>query len=568
MTLKTKTVLPIANTRNHLRNLVLALTGVTILAVYIRGLYIPLMNNDSAHHALIALHMKQTGDYTQLYYRGTDYLDKPHFLFWITAASFHIFGVTSFAYKLPSLLFSLLGIYSTFRLGKKLYNTHTGIVAGIILSTSYAFVLANNDVRMDAILSGSTIFSIWQLIEFAGHRSTTSLLLSSIAMAIAFATKGAIGIILPATALLFFVLQKRQWRSILSPQWVVMALLIMLFLLPVLYCFYQQFDAHPEKVIRGETGRSGVLFALFEQSLERYGGNTWGEKNNEVLFFAHTFLWAFLPWSLVAMVALWTTVKWLWINKFKDNARHPLFLPATSIAIFVVISGSQFKLPHYLNVLLPLFALITSAFITDPARDTPRWLFTIQGFVLALMIAAVVLLNTITFPVDNPIVALFSIFLLLLCLLVLFLPGRQLLLPGVLAAIFSYFLLNFNFFPKLLRFQAGNTLAEELKDRNIRVSGVCYLDGFRNANSFDFSLQTIIPSKPAHDLQQDSCIVYTDDDGKDFLRQSGFDFIELTSAPDFTVTKLRWHLLNPWQRRHYRKKNYLLKIRPVISARK
>ena len=90
--------------------------------VYACGLFVPLMDNDSAHHANIALRMYLTGDYVNLVDYGKDYLDKPHFHFWLSAFSYEIFGVTGFAYKLPSFLFTILGTYSVFRLGKLLYD--------------------------------------------------------------------------------------------------------------------------------------------------------------------------------------------------------------------------------------------------------------------------------------------------------------------------------------------------------------------------------------------------------------------------------------------------------------
>ena len=126
--------------------------------VYIIGLFVPLMDNDSAHHADIALRMYLTGDYVNLVDHGKDYLDKPHLHFWLSSFSYSIFGVTGFAYKFPSFLFTILGTYSTYRLGKALYNSEAGRLAALIVASAFAYLLANNDVRMDAILTASIIF--------------------------------------------------------------------------------------------------------------------------------------------------------------------------------------------------------------------------------------------------------------------------------------------------------------------------------------------------------------------------------------------------------------------------
>ena len=134
--------------------------------IYFIGLFVPLMDNDSAHHATIALHMHLTGDYASLVDQKGDYLDKPHLLFWLAAFSYKLFGVTAFAYKLPSFLFIILGIYSTYRLGRTLYTEETGKLSALLLATAFAFIVSVSDVRMEAILTSCIAFATWQLAEF------------------------------------------------------------------------------------------------------------------------------------------------------------------------------------------------------------------------------------------------------------------------------------------------------------------------------------------------------------------------------------------------------------------
>src|SRR6476659_4089498 len=74
------------------------------LVVYAGSFFFPLMDKDAAHHANIALNMVQHNNYFNLIDRDKDYLDKPHFLFWATAASLKIFGVNTFAHRFPAFL--------------------------------------------------------------------------------------------------------------------------------------------------------------------------------------------------------------------------------------------------------------------------------------------------------------------------------------------------------------------------------------------------------------------------------------------------------------------------------
>jgi len=98
---------------------------------YILGLFEPLMDSDAAHHADIALHMYLNNDFVNLIDQGKDYLDKPHMLFWLSAISYHIFGVTGFAYKFPSFLFSIGAVWATYKCGKILYNREVGRLAAL-----------------------------------------------------------------------------------------------------------------------------------------------------------------------------------------------------------------------------------------------------------------------------------------------------------------------------------------------------------------------------------------------------------------------------------------------------
>src|SRR5688572_4834884 len=148
------------------------------------------MDNDSAHHANIALRMHLTGDYVNLVDYGRDYLDKPHLHFWLCALSYKIFGVTGFAYKFPSFLFTILGTYSTYRLGKALYNLETGKLASLIIASSFAYILANNDVRMDAILTASIAFATWQLVAFIHDKKMVNIAGAALGLALGFCTKG------------------------------------------------------------------------------------------------------------------------------------------------------------------------------------------------------------------------------------------------------------------------------------------------------------------------------------------------------------------------------------------
>lgn len=357
--------------------------------VYIVGLFVPLMDNDSAHHADIALHMYLTGDYVSLIDHAGPYLDKPHLHFWLCAFSYKIFGVTAFAYKLPSFLFTILGTYSTYRLGKALYDKEVGKLAALLIASSFAYILANNDVRMDAILTACIAFSIWQLVAFIQNRKSSTAIAAALGLALGFSTKGHIGVFVPAVAALFYILYRKDWKLFLHWKWLLLLVAFGLFISPVVYCYYLQYNLHPETTIRGKDHINGVKFILLNQSIQRFGGEMGSDAKNDYLFFFHSFLWAFAPWSFIAYLALASRLKGFFQRKGE------WLTVAVFIIMALVVSFSGFKLPHYLNIVFPTIAVLTASYIISK-QSTTRWvknIFTIQLILVALLFFLSIFIN-------------------------------------------------------------------------------------------------------------------------------------------------------------------------------
>ncbi len=523
----------------------------------ISGLFVPLMDNDAAHHANIALRMYLTGDYVTLADHAGDYLDKPHLHFWLAAGSYHLFGVNEFAYKLPSLLFSILGVYSTYKLGSLLYNQQTGKLAALILVTSFSFFLAMNDVRMDAILTACIIFTTWQGIAWVNKKNLSSILLLALGAALGFCTKGHIALFVPALSIFLYILYKKNWPTFYHWHILIFCVAFLIFISPVLYSYYLQFDLHPEKVIRGESGRSGVAFILWNQNIERLSGEKFSSKaSGDRLFFFHTYLWAFAPWSIIAYIALFTRLK---------NIRHKKYewVTAGTILLFsILITFAGFKLPHYLNVILPVSSLLVAAFlINNSQRPWMKYLLITQYIVCALALVLLIFINFWAFtPVNYWVTAGFILLLLLSIYIIIHQkqPLQKLITVSVLGFFMIFYLFNLNFYPALLKYQAGNELAV-LTNKKINASNVFYWPGVYSS-SYDFysaelrkeydSTRTRLPSPAWIMIHRTNLEKFT---------KSGLPVYEITAHPDYEITRLKMSFINPRTRKD--KLNELLLIR-------
>jgi 4-amino-4-deoxy-L-arabinose transferase-like glycosyltransferase len=529
--------------------------------VYLFGLFVPLMDNDSAHHANIALRMHLTGDYVNLVDYGKDYLDKPHLHFWLAAFSYKIFGVTGFAYKFPSLLFTLLGIYSVYRLGKKLYNAETGKLAALVIASAFAFMLANNDVRMEAILTASIAFATWQLVDFIQTKKLLSVAGAALGLALGFCTKGHIGVLVPAVAAFFYILYRKEWKLFLNWKWLVLFILFGIFISPVVYCYYLQYNQHPEKIVRGKDHINGIKFILFGQSVERFKGDSFGsDSKNDYFFFLHSFLWAFAPWSILGYIAIATRLKgflqrkeeWLTVSVF--------------IVILLIVSFSGFKLPHYLNIVFPATAVLVAAFILSK-REIPSWIkaiYTIQLVVAILLLLLIGALTYWAFPVKK----LFVIVGVVLFLASFFYVVKSTLLNRLQKAVglsatamaFSFFLLNANFYPQLLKYQGGNELAFAIKGK-VNPKDV-YFWKEMYSSSFNFYTATLRQQFTDSTYKPGQWLLFDIRSEKE-IKEAGYQLGQRFEAIDFEITKLTLKFIDPARRESKCTKMVLAELLPA-----
>ena len=528
--------------------------------VYIIGLFVPLLDNDSAHHANIALHMYLTGDYVSLVDEGKDYLDKPHLLFWLAAASYHFFGVSSFAYKLPSFLFTIFGIYSTYRLGKSLYNNEVGKLSALVVASAFAFILANNDVRMEAILTASIAFATWQLVDWVNKKYFINALGTALGLALAFSTKGLIGVFVPAVGIFFYILYKKDRRSFYHWQLFLIILSFFIFISPVLYCYYLQFDLHPEKIIRGRSGWSGVKFILWQQTFERYEGKSFGGAGSkDYLFFFHSFLWAFAPWSVITYIAVFNRCKNFAVKKYEWLSI------GTFIIMAVIITFSGFKLPHYINIIFPSVAVLTSAYLMETAgkQNTIRRLLITQLIICALCLLVALLINFWAFPLKNWLVI--AIMILLVILAVFILRSlktnfQKLIGLSILTSAFIFYLLNSNFYPQLLTYQGGNELAFETRNK-IDPKNV-FLWPYIYNPSFQFYSKELKKDFKDSALKQNHPVwILTDRNSLPQLKEKNLPVLQQYLHRDYNIGTMSLKFINPDTRKETLDTLFLIRVK-------
>jgi 4-amino-4-deoxy-L-arabinose transferase-like glycosyltransferase len=236
--------------------------GLTIIGIIVNasGLLLPILEPDGALYATIAKNMALSDDYVNLMVEGNDWLDKPHFPFWITAFSFKIFGVNSFAYKFPGLVFWLAGAWYTYAFARKLYNTSIAQWAVLIYLSIEHLILSNNDVRAEPFLTGLMIGAAYYYYLAYRDNKWKHYIAGSLLLAFAIMTKG---IFIACMVMAGFVIEwiiKKEWKQLLNYRWWLSMVMVVLFTTPELISLYLQFDRHPEKLVFGQHNVSGIRF--------------------------------------------------------------------------------------------------------------------------------------------------------------------------------------------------------------------------------------------------------------------------------------------------------------------
>jgi 4-amino-4-deoxy-L-arabinose transferase-like glycosyltransferase len=286
-------------------------TWLIIIGIVVNasGLLLPILEPDGALYATLAKNMVLRGDYINLFVDGKDWLDKPHFPFWITAFSFKIFGINSFAYKLPALLFWLAGAWYTYAFANKLYNKQTAQWALLIYLSVEHLIISNNDVRAEPYLTGLMIGTAYYYYLAYRSNKWKYYIAGSLLLAFAIMTKGIFIACMVMAGFFIDWIIKKEWKQFLNYRWWLSMVLVLLFIMPELISLYLQFDRHPEKLVFAQQNVSGIRFFFWDSQFGRFFNTGPIKGKGDKLFYVHTMIWAFLPWSIIFFVLIGSYIK-------------------------------------------------------------------------------------------------------------------------------------------------------------------------------------------------------------------------------------------------------------------
>lgn len=186
------------------------------LLLYVVSLpFAPLMEPDEGRYSAIPSAMNATGDYVTPRLKEVVYFEKPPLAYWATAIAFRIFGENEFSSRLFAALCAWGCIILTYRMGMFFHNTRTGLYAGAVLTTFLYHAAIGRINILDIPLAFFVCVAIWSGFRYLAstERRKIRLYLLYIFSALAFLTKGLIGIVFPFGVVIVWLVISRRWRD-------------------------------------------------------------------------------------------------------------------------------------------------------------------------------------------------------------------------------------------------------------------------------------------------------------------------------------------------------------------
>ena len=335
--------LPLPFSRLTCAVLLLAIIGLWLANIGHRVLQHP----DEGRYAEIAREMAVTGDWVTPRLDGLKYFEKPPLQYWITAATFRVFGAHEWTARLWPVIAGMVAALAIAWAGVRLGGPLLGLAAGLALAGTLWQVALSQILTLDAMLSallavGFAAFVVAQRAEatFASRRA--AMWLTWAAMAGATLTKGLIGVVIPGAVLVLYALINRDfkvWRRLHLASGI------------GLYLFLTA----PWFVLVGAANPEFFDFFFIHEHFQRFLTNT-HRRNGSLLYFVPLLAAGLLPWLTLLLFGVRRAWQEGVPNALGFSWQRFALVWAAFVFVFFSVSGS--KLPSYILPMFPPLALI------------------------------------------------------------------------------------------------------------------------------------------------------------------------------------------------------------------
>jgi 4-amino-4-deoxy-L-arabinose transferase-like glycosyltransferase len=356
-----------------------------------------LVGADEPRYAQIAREMLGRRDYITPILYGKPWLEKPALYYWRAMFSFREFGVHDWSARLPSASFAFI-LISLIYLHIRRFRPGGQLDAALITASCAGIIAFARGASTDMQLAAP--FCIGMLGWYAWYETGKKFWLFDLYFFNGAATlaKGPVAPFLALAIIFAFIALRREWSLLRRTIWIPGILLYLAMVLP----WYIAVTRRNPQFLR-------VFF--LEHNLERFATNIY-EHEQPIWFYLVVMLLAMLPWTVIAMRALFDAViesvnEWRARrakNRYVSHARwgdaFPEFLVLWTLLPIVFFSLSHSKLPGYILPSIPPLAILTADYLNrlrQEERGIRPWLLVLHALLTGVTVTLVLLLPWLIF---------------------------------------------------------------------------------------------------------------------------------------------------------------------------
>jgi 4-amino-4-deoxy-L-arabinose transferase-like glycosyltransferase len=317
-----------------------------------------LWDANEAFYAETPREMMVTGEYISPLFNFRWRIDKPPLTYYVILLSYKLFGVNEFAVRFPGALAAIGLILFSYATARLLFGLRAALVAaGITAATARIFILARRlpiDILLLFFLAGALFF----IMRGVQKKERLSWVLAYLFCALGFLTKGPVGAVIPAGALILWMLWSR--RSAISVYLSDGCLIFALLVLPWYVLIYLQH------------GWAYIAPFFLKDNLGRFTTIALGPSRSPFYYFS-IFLTDFFPWSFLALAVFYR----LWRSRKEEAPLKSLSFGLPLIwcmLTFCLFSISKNKQEYYIAPMYPAAAIVLSGFFSKmrPLKNSGR----------------------------------------------------------------------------------------------------------------------------------------------------------------------------------------------------
>lgn len=357
-----------------MRRAVLILVATAVLTFF-AGLGRGAMTDaDEAYYAESAREMIERGDWLTPHFNYRVRFEKPVLYYWLVAAGYQVVGVGPGAARWPSALSGLGLVLVTFWWGRRWIGHDAGLLAGLIVATSFGYFAVARMALPDLPLTFFTCLGLFAAVEAIGRPTGLEpgararrgwLLLAAASLGCGFLVKGPVALALAGLVLAVLAIVERGadrslWRRLFRVG-VADAALALLVLAAI---------AVPWYAVMGWVHGSEYLHRFFVgENVDRFATARYNDPRS-LFFYVPVLLGGLFPWS--PMLALAVPAVAAALRRARPVGLIEWRLVTLALVPFLFYSVSIGKQPRYILPVLPPLALLVASGLAAWQSSTAR----------------------------------------------------------------------------------------------------------------------------------------------------------------------------------------------------